>query len=216
MPSTSSSSEPTWAVAELFPLQGQWSEADYLTLDTNRLIELCDGCLEVLPMPTDSHQAIVGYLLAVLLAIATHSKLGIARVAPLRVRLWEGWFREPDVVFMLAENEGRISEEYWDRADLVMEVVSEGTKNRSRDLKTKRAEYARARIPEYWIIDPRKETIQVLRLAGKQYRVAGTYQRGTPARSVLLPEFEVEVSAVFDAARGGQVRKPNRKRRDSR
>src|SRR5262249_41063625 len=45
-----------------FPRQGTWSEEEYLKLDTNRLIELSDGHLEVLTMPTTSHQMIVAYL----------------------------------------------------------------------------------------------------------------------------------------------------------
>ena len=30
--------EPTWEIAKLFPPQGQWTEEDYLELDTNHLI----------------------------------------------------------------------------------------------------------------------------------------------------------------------------------
>ncbi len=41
------------------------------------------------------------------------------------MRLWEGKFREPDVVFMPAEHASRITEDYWNGADLVMEVVSD-------------------------------------------------------------------------------------------
>jgi len=43
----------TYEVAELFPRQGEWTEEDYLSLpETNRLVELSDGKLVVLPMPT--------------------------------------------------------------------------------------------------------------------------------------------------------------------
>ncbi len=48
--------EPTWEIAELFPAQRTWSEDEYLTLDTNRLVEFSHGHLEVVPMPTFSHQ----------------------------------------------------------------------------------------------------------------------------------------------------------------
>jgi hypothetical protein len=77
---------PTWEIATLFPNQGQWSEADYLALDTNHLVELADGRLEVLPMPTTSHQWIVLYLYGLLKAFA-HPKLGLVLTAPLPVRL---------------------------------------------------------------------------------------------------------------------------------
>jgi len=54
--------DPTWGIAELFPLQGRWSEGEYLSLHTNRLIELSNGKLEMLPPPTQSHQFILAFL----------------------------------------------------------------------------------------------------------------------------------------------------------
>ena len=54
--------EPAWEVATLFPKQGMWSEAAYLALPGNRLMELNDGCLEILPMPTYFHELIVEFL----------------------------------------------------------------------------------------------------------------------------------------------------------
>jgi hypothetical protein len=43
---------PAWEIPEFFPAQGDWSEHDYFALKTNRLIELSDGRVEVLPAPT--------------------------------------------------------------------------------------------------------------------------------------------------------------------
>src|SRR5687767_15399448 len=54
--------EPAWEIATIFPLQGAWSEADYLSLNTNHLVEFSHGRVEVLPMPTQSHQLIVLFL----------------------------------------------------------------------------------------------------------------------------------------------------------
>ena len=62
LPRPSRRGEPTWEMALLHPLQGAWSESEYLALHTNRLIEYADGCLEFLPMPTLFHQAIVLFL----------------------------------------------------------------------------------------------------------------------------------------------------------
>lgn len=204
--------EPTWDVAYLFPRQGDWGEEDYLALDGNRLVEFSEGTLEVLPMPTTSHQLLVLHLYGLLLAFSAGRDLGTALVAPLRVRLWPGKFREPDVVFMRKEHAARVGEEYWDRADLVMEVVSGGEEDRRRDLVTKRREYARAGIPEYWIVDPREERVTVLRLSRKRYVVHGEFAKGTVATSHLLPGFTAEVSAAFArrVARAKSPRKPRR------
>jgi Uma2 family endonuclease len=56
---------------DLEPLQGLWTEAQYLRLtnQTNHLIEFTDGVIEVLPMLTDTHQRILGYLYRRLFAL---------------------------------------------------------------------------------------------------------------------------------------------------
>src|SRR5262249_35685884 len=89
-------------------------------------------------------------------------------------------------------------------ADLVIEVVSEGSENRERDLVTKKREYAKAAIAEYWIVDPETFTITVLALAGDrgEYEVCGEYRSGMRALSRVLPEFSVDVSATFAAGDG--------------
>src|SRR6516225_4851976 len=95
--------EPAWEVAYLYPYQGEWTEAEYLALDTNRLVELSDGCLEVLPMPLISHQLIIKFLLYALDAFVIARAAGVVLFAPLPVRLWAGKFREPDIVFLRPE-----------------------------------------------------------------------------------------------------------------
>jgi Uma2 family endonuclease len=202
------SPEPTWAVAHLFPPQGEWSEEEYLALPGNRLVEFSEGVVEVLPVPTTSHHFLVAYLYGLLLGFASARHLGTVLFAPLRVQLWRGKFREPDIVFMLKEHADRIREDFWAGADLVMEVVSDDEDDRRRDLETKRREYARAGIPEYWIVDPRERQITVLRLAGKRYAVHGTFTPGTVASSHLLQGFDLDVREAFGRAR--RKRRPPR------
>jgi Uma2 family endonuclease len=206
--------EPTWDVAHLFPAQGAWTEEEYLALDTNHLVEFSAGFLEVLPQPTMTNQLLLGYLLGRLLAFVTDRDLGTAVHAPLPVRLWRRMFCEPDIVLMLKEHADRMGEAYWRGADLVMEIVSEGEENRERDLQIKRREYARARIPEYWIVDPQEERITVLRLAGKRYVAHGEFPKGAVASSHLLQGFTVDVSEALatrlPATRAKTTRRPRR------
>jgi Uma2 family endonuclease len=194
---------PAWDIARLFPDQGDLSESDYLRLTKHArmLAEFSDGFIEVLPMPTTAHQRIVRYLISLLISFAADGK-GEVLFAPLRVRLRTGKFREPDVVFMQAAHFGRIQNEYWEGADLVMEVVSEDDPDR--DLVDKRREYAEAGIPEYWIVDPRNTTISVLTLDGEKYVLHGEFRSGEQATSVLLAGFSADVTAVFAAARAAR------------
>lgn len=185
-------------VLDLSPLQGSWSEEQYLGLTdyTRRLIEFTDGYIEVLPMPTDRHQSILQELVLVFLHYLK-SRGGKVLFAPLRLHIRSGKFREPDILLVQDANDPRRQNRFWQGADLVLEVVSEDDPDR--DLVDKRAEYAEARIPEYWIVNPQTETITVLQLVEDQYAEHGVFVRGTTATSVLLPEFVVDVDAAFDA-----------------
>jgi Uma2 family endonuclease len=195
---TSICGEPAWDIAQLFPAQGHWSEQEYFHLanSTNRLIEFSDGRIEVLTMPTMTHQLILQFLFGSLDAFTRAGRLGTVMLAGIRVRLSQGKYREPDVLFMLAEHASRMGEQFWDGADLVMEVVSE---DRRRDLETKRIECTEAGIPEYWIVDPREARITVLSLEGSSYVVLGEYGKGERAVSRLLSGFSMDVLAALEA-----------------
>ncbi len=190
------SRRPAWEMALLYPDQGTWSVQDYLELDAGRHVEFADGSVEFQPMPDEKHQAIVFFLIQALKTLAA-SAGGKATMAPFPVRLWGDKFREPDAVFMKREHLNRCAGKYWDGADLAIEVLSESS--RDVDLRTKPGEYARAGIPEYWIVDPRERTITVLVLSGESYAAHRVFRDGETARSTVLEGFEVPVTAALDA-----------------
>ena len=55
-------------MAELLPPNDKCSAEEYLSLSarTNHLVEFAEGSIEVLPIPTDRHQAIVAVLFLLL------------------------------------------------------------------------------------------------------------------------------------------------------
>jgi Uma2 family endonuclease len=193
--------EPTWDIAQLFPVQGMWTESEYFALETKRRVEFSHGFIEFLPMPTVLHQRIVAFLYDAIRAFVLGQSFGEVLFTGVRVRLWPGKFREPDVLFMHAEHADRMTNEYWGGADLVTEVVSSGDEDRRRDLKTKGEEYAQAGIPEYWIIDPVLDQITVLTLDGQAYLIHGEFKRGERATSKLLPGFAVDVASALTPQR---------------
>lgn len=195
-------------IVELFPRQGQWTEADYLALpETNRIIELSEGRVVIPDMPTDSHQYAVGELFAAIRSFVRELSLGQVRVAPLRVRLWPGKFREPDVVFMHRDPAGRIGEEYWGVPDLIVEVISPRTPQSSGtehvDRGEKFFEYARAGVQEYWLVNPTSCTIEVYVLRDGVYHLLSRWGKGEVARSKVLDGFEVPVEAVVPGGESG-------------
>ena len=198
-PDASGAAQPAWEVALLLPLQGQWSDSDYLWLTdhTKRLVELTDGHIEVLPMPTEEHQRIVLFLYRALYAFLAARGMGIVLVAPLRLLLQTGRYREPDVLLLLSQDDARRGNAYWTGADLVIEVVSPD--DPQRDLVQKRREYAAAGIPEYWIVNPADEHISVLQLQDGAYAAYSVADRGSQAASALLEGFAVDVAEALDA-----------------
>jgi Uma2 family endonuclease len=188
-----------WEVATLLPAQGEWGEQEYLWVasHTNKLVELSDGYIEVLPMPSPKHQKILLFLYRLLFSFVEARSLATLLIAPLSVRLWPGKFREPDLAFIRAEHAEWEEEDCWNGADLVVEVVSPSKPDH--DLVTKRQEYAQAGIPEYWIVNPEIETITVLRLEHEAYVEHGMFRRGETATSALLPDFAASVDATLDA-----------------
>ena len=187
---------------DILPRQGHWSDEAYLWLTdhSRRRIEFTDGRVEELPLPTFTHQAVLAFLYRLF-----HGHLlargGVVVFSGLRMRIREGKFREPDLLLLRDRSDPRCENRYWLGADLVAEVVSPDDPDR--DLVEKRADYAEAGIPEYWIVDPRDETITVLVLDGESYVARGVHARGDKAASPLLDGFAADVAAVFDAPESG-------------
>ena len=183
---------------DLAPLQGLWTEQQYLRLteQTNHLIEFTDGAIEVLPMPTSRHQTIL-LLLYERFKTAVQPMGGKVLVAPLRLRLRPGKFREPDILLLRSAGDPRYQDAFWLGADLVIEVVSPDRPER--DTEEKVRDYAEAGIPEYWIVNPLDETVTVLTLEEQAYALHGIFHRGQRAISKLLDGFGIEVDDIFDA-----------------
>ncbi|ETX05671.1 MAG: hypothetical protein ETSY2_21595 [Candidatus Entotheonella gemina] len=178
-------------------VRGLWTPEQYLTLTdySRRLIEFTDGYIEVLPAPTDRHQVISQVLLLQLFAFVRPLG-GTVLFAPLRLRIREGQFREPDLLLVRDADDPHRQNRYWLGADLVVEVVSPD--DPERDTRVKRVAYAEAQIPEYWIVNPMDETVTVLTLEGEAYGEHGVFRRGDEASSVLLEGLTLRVDEVFD------------------
>ena len=193
---------PTWEIAHWFPAQGHWSEQDYLELTerSNRLVELTDGQLEVLAMPSMEHQLLMLYLVECLRTYLRSHPVGVALVAPFPTRVRAEKYREPDVVFKFTQNLPPAGQEFFQGADLVMEIVSNDAKSQKRDYETKVSDYSEARIPEYWIVDPKARKFTIYILQGDRYVEHSVATPGDTATSSILKGFEVVVDDAFAAA----------------
>lgn len=193
--------EWTWELVNRYPKQGEWTETEYLALDTTRLIEFSDGILEFLPMPSVGHQLLLGFLYGLFSDWCRNHHRPQPLFAPIPVWVRPEKYREPDL--LLPNPVRRSSDRHVDLPDIVLEIVSPDDQSQRRDFVTKRTEYAQAAIPEYWIVDPETETITVLTLPAGQseYAVHGEFKPGQTATSKLLDGFTVDVTACFAAGK---------------
>ena len=189
--------EPIRELAEVLPEQGDWSETAYLAIAARRGIEFDNGMLEILPVPTKTHQLIIAFLFKALEAFLAGR--GRVFMAGYRLKVGPKRYREPDLLYLTPEQDARAGEDYCEAADVVMEVVS--ADDPDRDYVTKRRNYAEAGIPEYWIVDPIRRQVLVLRLDNGQYIEHGRFGPGHRAASHRLGGFEIAVDDVLTQGR---------------
>ena len=180
---------------EPWVLEKTWTEEEYLALETNRLVEFVDGKLEILPMPDYQHNTAARKLANLFEEYAETHKPGVAVCAPFIMKVRGRKYREPDVIFLFNENLDKFDNKFWTGADIAVEIVSPG--GEKRDWHDKRADYARAGISEYWIIDPKPATVTVLKLVGKRYVEHGVFPSGERVTSSILIAFSVEADLLL-------------------
>ncbi len=163
--------------------------------DGNRY-EVIDGELYVTPPPVPRHQGALGELHWLIRTYLQTNPIGRVFFAPIGVVLDEGTGVQPDLVYIAREHEGIVSDRGIEGApDLVVEVLSPSTSTRDRGIKMRR--YARARIPHYWIVDPKTATVEPYRLGEQGYELLGAYVAGSTFRPELFPGLEIPVDEIW-------------------
>jgi Uma2 family endonuclease len=179
------------------PPQGSWTYDDYAALpEDEHRYEIVNGVLVMAPAPSPEHQDIV---LEIASYLRTHIKLaGLGRVfpAPIDVDLGPKNVFQPDVVVVLNAHLDRVAaKKIVGAPDLVVEVVSPGSGVMDRIAKY--AVYARAGIPEYWIVNPLRQTIEVSVLEDGEYHSLGVFHRQDLLPSRVVPGLPVRVEQFF-------------------
>lgn len=132
--------------------------------DEDTSAEWVDGKVQTYMSAAERHQALVGFLLSILMFWCEQQSAGRVLSGPYPMRLaTRPSGREPDVMVVAAENVGRIGERFLDGpADIVIEIVS--PESRRRDRQEKFFEYEAAGVREYWIYDPELDEAEFNRL----------------------------------------------------
>jgi len=178
----------------LAELPGPMSYEAFLDWTDGTHAEWVDGEVLLMSPASFPHQDLVLFLAAVLRSYVEFHKLGRVCPAPFQMRLGHSG-REPDVIFIGNESLGRLRLNRIDGpADLAIEIVS--PESRERDEVEKLAEYEKAGVREYWIIDPENRTADFHQLGPN-----GRYRALSPGtgryESVVIPGCWIDIAWLW-------------------
>lgn len=163
--------------------------------DGNRY-EIIDGEVSVTPPPFTTHQRVSRNLARILDRYVTDHDLGEILYAPVGVVLEKPSGVQPDLIFISKARLAIIQDKaVFGAPDLVVEVLSSSTASRDRGLK--KDLYARTGVQHYWLLDPRKQTLQAFRLEEDGYRLETERSGAAIFRSSLFPGFTLRLAGVW-------------------
>lgn len=156
--------------------------------------ELLDGELFVSPSPVTRHQRLVRRILVALdVHIQAHGG-GEVFVAPFDVLLSDSNVVEPDVLVVADDQSHILTDKNVQGAPaLVVEVLS----NPRLDRVLKRDVYARFGVPEYWIVDPGTDRIEVYHQGKGGYSEPKILAPGDVITFAPLPGFSLDLTTLF-------------------
>ena len=165
--------------------------------DGNRY-EVIDGALLVSPAPTMLHQRAVRELVTLLLPYVNTIGLELF-FAPTAVTWSATTEVQPDLL-VLPRLAGRQAERFEDVGvlDLAIEIISPSTVRTDRF--TKRREYQRRNVPEYWIVDPASRSVERWRPDDEEPEILFDQLSWQPR--VGVPAMTIDLATYFRAVFG--------------
>lgn len=173
----------------------KYNYQDYLQLPEDRRYEIIDGDLFMVPSPNANHQRTLANIFYIFSRHVRENDTGTVYCAPFDVLFSEEDIVQPDIIFVSNENKKIITKDNIEGApDLLVEILSPSTSKR--DIGIKKKLYARHGVREYWIVDPENETVEILRLSGKEYE-SKRYHKKDRLNSVIMKDLEFEAKEIF-------------------
>jgi Uma2 family endonuclease len=165
--------------------------------ETGPRYQLIQGDLYMAPAPNRFHQEISRNLQFELHSYLKRNPIGKLFDAPFDVYLDKINVFQPDLLIVLNERLGILTEEGAEGApELVVEILS--PKTRRLDLLNKKLEYARAGVKELWIIDPEPRSLTVRQLTSDGVEHIRQLDEEDILSTDLLPGFNLAVETIFE------------------
>jgi len=164
--------------------------------DDRFLYELLDGEPVQRNTPSIQHQRIARNVFRKLDQFVLEKNLGEVFFAPIALLVDDYNAPQPDVMFVSNKNANAFGDDVLVRApELVVEILSPSTM--ADDRYRKRKLYARFGVKEYWIIDPKNQSVEVLELKAGDYDIFSFAAEKGTIRSKVLDGFTLDLKEVF-------------------
>ena len=166
------------------------------TPEDGRRYELYDGEVYVVPAPIPLHQ-VVQHLVTELLRERCRQHGGFAVGSPIDIVLSDYDVVQPDVVFFGPARAHLVDLDrvIRDAPDLCVEILSTSTEATDRGRKLQM--FARYGVPEYWIVDPANEFIEVHQLEAGSYVLVQRATGDDEVKSAVVTGAALRADSIF-------------------
>ncbi len=177
-------------------LEKRLTYVDYEALPEVAPYQLIDGELIMTPAPTLFHQNIIGNIYQLLRPFVESNDIERVFLSPIDVRLTDTDVYQPDLIFIQKDHVSKIGRDKLNVIpDLAVEVLSPSSA--FYDLMHKKTVYAESGVAEYWIVDPKDETVEIFRQDGGRFVSDAYFKNSDVLQSPLFPGFTMKLEDVF-------------------
>ena len=181
--------------------QGEYTVDDVMSLPEDVRVELIDGVLYDMAVPTYIHQGIAGHIHAKFLDFVTKNRGGcFPFISPIGVQLDrdDKTYLEPDVIIICRkEYDDRLRERVlFGAPDFVLEVISPTSVRRDTVLKMNK--YMKAGVREYWILDPMAKILYVYDFEHGNIVYMYTFEDKVPVR-IWDGKCEIDLKEMYES-----------------
>jgi Uma2 family endonuclease len=167
-----------------------------LDLEEGFFYELINGIIVKKQAPSPPHQKAVLKLSKIFDDYAVEKDLGDVYLSPIDVYFDKYNNTQPDVLFIRKDRNFIITNDgIQGHPDLIAEVLSPSTFRHDR--KDKMKMYLRFGVPEYWIVDPKNQSIEVYVLENDSYDMRFFAIETGDIESKVLEGLKFDVAKIF-------------------
>lgn len=180
-----------------------YTYSDYLKFNFDEMVEIIKGKIfRMSPAPSATHQRISGRLFTMISNILWNKQCQVFSapfdvILPVKGKdfMQSDRIVQPDIVVIC--DQSKIKERgCFGAPDWIIEILSPHTTKK--DLQDKFDLYEESGVQEYWIIEPKNQTVEVFVLENEVYHRITTYVQDDIAPCNVLPDIEIDLKVLFE------------------